>query len=217
SIIIHFSFILAEKLIPTDVLFTVEQAPNSVQVDIVEEILPKPKPLVKPEKIVKEPVIEEKVIKEPQETIQKEEKVEIVEPEEVIVTEEKVSREVVERVEAAKPKEEINPVQEEILQQEVSLEGVIIEPQELEFINKDPKYPRLAQKRGWEGNVLLKVLVSEKGFVDDIEMLESSGYDLLDKRALEELRKWRFVPTKQAGITISRWKEITVEFKLEDE
>ena len=68
---------------------------------------------------------------------------------------------------------------------------------------------------GYEGLVMLKVLVDENGRVDDLEVLQSSGYAILDKAALSSVRKWMFVPGTEGGKKKKMWVKIPIRFELE--
>lgn len=57
-----------------------------------------------------------------------------------------------------------------------------------------PVYPLLARRRGEQGKVLLRVSLSDTGTVKTILVEESSGYDTLDKAALQAVGQWRFSP-----------------------
>jgi TonB family protein len=59
---------------------------------------------------------------------------------------------------------------------------------------KDPIYPRLAIKRELQGNVTVKVSVTAEGNPSNIEILKSSGHDLLDRAAIDAMSGWRFLP-----------------------
>ncbi|MEQ6341255.1 MAG: energy transducer TonB [Gammaproteobacteria bacterium] len=50
------------------------------------------------------------------------------------------------------------------------------------------KYPVLAKRNGWEGQVLLKVILGGDGRLIRAEVQESSGHEALDQSALETLR-----------------------------
>ncbi len=50
------------------------------------------------------------------------------------------------------------------------------------------KYPLLAKRNGWEGQVLLKVVLGGDGRLIRAEVQESSGHEALDQGALETLR-----------------------------
>jgi protein TonB len=50
-------------------------------------------------------------------------------------------------------------------------------------------YPHLAQRRGWEGTVLLSVTVNHNGAIERIQVTRSSGYDILDGSAVDSLRR----------------------------
>ena len=68
---------------------------------------------------------------------------------------------------------------------------------------------------GEQGKVLLRVLVNEQGLPEQIELKESSGFDRLDKAALNAVQRWRFVPGKRNGVPESMWNIVPVNFVLE--
>jgi protein TonB len=75
-------------------------------------------------------------------------------------------------------------------------------------------YPRIARRRGWEGTVILKVLVGVDGKVEDLQILESSGHGILDNAAKDSVRGWRFEPWKRGDESIEMWGKVIVSFKL---
>lgn len=50
-------------------------------------------------------------------------------------------------------------------------------------------YPRIARKMGWQGRVLISFVICRDGSVKDIRIVESSGFNALDKNAVEVIRK----------------------------
>ena len=80
--------------------------------------------------------------------------------------------------------------------------------------NPTPSYPRKARRMGYEGIVMLKVLVDENGRVGDLMLLESSGYPILDRTALASVRKWRFEPGTEGGIKKKMWVRVPIRFRL---
>jgi protein TonB len=58
-----------------------------------------------------------------------------------------------------------------------------------EDIQKNITYPRLARKMGWEGNVVVSFVICEDGTVINIKIVKSSGFALLDKNAVESIKK----------------------------
>ena len=50
-------------------------------------------------------------------------------------------------------------------------------------------YPRIARKMGWQGKVLISFVICKDGSVKDIRIVESSGFNALDKNAVEAIRK----------------------------
>ncbi|MEM7007942.1 MAG: energy transducer TonB [Thermodesulfobacteriota bacterium] len=82
--------------------------------------------------------------------------------------------------------------------------------------NPKPYYPRSARKRGYEGEVKLKVLVLADGRVGDIEVLRPSGHQILDDSALDAVKNWIFVPGKENGKEISSWVTVPITFQLKN-
>ncbi|MGV2289389.1 energy transducer TonB [Trinickia sp. YCB016] len=80
--------------------------------------------------------------------------------------------------------------------------------------NPPPAYPEIAQRRAWEGAVLLKVHVLANGKPDHIEVVSSSGHPPLDEAAQEAVNGWRFIPAKRAAQAVDGWVQVPIEFKL---
>jgi len=81
--------------------------------------------------------------------------------------------------------------------------------------NPRPAYPELAQRRGWEGEVLLRVRVSADGRPVAVSVQKSSGRDLLDTAAVEAVRSWSFVPAHQGSQAIVGWVTVPIVFHLQ--
>lgn len=53
-------------------------------------------------------------------------------------------------------------------------------------------YPEVARRQGWEGTVTLRLIINANGRLETTEVIQSSGYSVLDKEAARMLRKARF-------------------------
>lgn len=62
----------------------------------------------------------------------------------------------------------------------------------IKYGNRLPKYPREAIDNGWQGTVLLKLSLDSKGHVSKTDIIESSGFYLLDMAAKEASLFWSF-------------------------
>ena len=80
--------------------------------------------------------------------------------------------------------------------------------------NPAPEYPQMAQRRGWEGTVLLRVEVLPSGKPGQIQIQKSSGRDALDAAALAAVKRWSFVPAKQGDVPQAGWVSVPIDFKL---
>src|SRR5690606_31137464 len=80
--------------------------------------------------------------------------------------------------------------------------------------NPAPEYPSLAQRRGWEGTVLLRVRVLASGKPAEILIHKSSGRDALDQAALRAVKRWSFVPAKRGDVAQEGWVTVPLDFRL---
>lgn len=78
-----------------------------------------------------------------------------------------------------------------------------------------PRYPDSARRQGIEGTVSLKVRVTERGAVEEVQVEQSAGYPDLDRAAVEAVRRWRFSPARQGNRPMAVWVLIPVTFRLE--
>lgn len=83
--------------------------------------------------------------------------------------------------------------------------------------NPPPEYPVAARRRGYEGLVVLSVTVGTDGSARKVEVTSSSGYDLLDRSALDAVRAWRFDPATRRGVPVVMTVEVPVRFELRAE
>ena len=72
----------------------------------------------------------------------------------------------------------------------------------------EPKYPKLAIKKGYEGTLKLKITISKNGTVKDVLIKESTGYNILDKSGIEAAKNSKFYP-------LSKETNLDVEYRLE--
>lgn len=81
---------------------------------------------------------------------------------------------------------------------------------------KYKQYPRLAQMRGWQGTVKVELHIDAAGNIRSSSVIESSNYEVLDKQALEMVRKATPLPQPPEAL---RGREFTIivpiNFRLE--
>ena len=73
----------------------------------------------------------------------------------------------------------------------------------------------MARKRGYEGTVIVRALVSLDGFVNEVRLDESSGYETLDGAALQTVQRWAFEPAVRGTETVEMWVRIPLRFNLD--
>ena len=81
--------------------------------------------------------------------------------------------------------------------------------------NPAPNYPPASRRAGEQGKVIVRVLIGTDGTAKEAELRQSSGFDRLDRAALETVRKWRYVPGKRNGVPETMWFNVPINFVLE--
>jgi TonB family protein len=79
-----------------------------------------------------------------------------------------------------------------------------------------PEYPHHARKEGQQGTVVLRVLVDQEGKSKSLEVSHSSGFEALDKAAMETVRRWRFHSARYGEKRVEMWVKIPIVFRLAD-
>ena len=80
--------------------------------------------------------------------------------------------------------------------------------------NPSPEYPLIARRRGFQGTVVLEVMVDRNGRVGDLKVFKSSGYKVLDRAASASVREWMFKPAIKGNEKIEMWVRVPVCFQL---
>lgn len=75
-------------------------------------------------------------------------------------------------------------------------------------LNQYFTYPKLAIKQNWQGKVLLSLRVTSTGQIKNIQINDSSGYDILDQAAINSLSKVEHLPE------ISSWLPFDIDLKF---
>ncbi len=76
------------------------------------------------------------------------------------------------------------------------------------------EYPLSAQLDKIEGEVLVGVFVNAEGYPDEVKLLESSGYAVLDSAAQKFAQSLTFNPAIVDNQTISSWSKLVLRYKL---
>lgn len=95
--------------------------------------------------------------------------------------------------------------------------GAATQAQPLGVLNPAPVYPALARKQGWEGTVIMRVLVQADGLPYQVVVEKSSGHKVLDSAASETIQRWKFQPAGRGARAYDSWITIPVRFALVDE
>ena len=80
--------------------------------------------------------------------------------------------------------------------------------------NPPPGYPRIARRKGYEGTVVLEVLVNPEGKVADSRIFRSCGHSVLDKAAMKSIRNWLFEPGMRGDKKVEMWVKVPIRFQL---
>jgi protein TonB len=92
--------------------------------------------------------------------------------------------------------------------------GVVLPSTSAAYLNNPPPvYPRMSERLGEQGVVRLRVLVGTDGLPQQVELETSSGYDRLDRAALDAVKRWRFVPGRRGDTPETMWVRVPIDFR----
>lgn len=119
-----------------------------------------------------------------------------------------------------KPEEKTEETAEEIseenqMTQAKSSSPMLVERPTFKVRPSQPKYPRMAKRKGMEGTVLIEVWLDEEGHQTHRSLLKSSGFELLDGAAMDAVKKWRFNGHEENGVALAHRVRIPVRFNLD--
>ncbi len=75
------------------------------------------------------------------------------------------------------------------------------------------RYPARLWRDGVEGEVVLRIHVTEHGQVDSVELQVSSGHGTLDTIAMSGARQLDFHPARDGDQAVAVWAELPVRFE----
>jgi periplasmic protein TonB len=85
-------------------------------------------------------------------------------------------------------------------------------------IEKHKNYPRIAQIRGWQGDVIVELLLDGNGRLKLKKVIQSSGYEALDKQALEMAEQASPFPAPPEALRGNNFSiKVPIPFKLESQ
>jgi protein TonB len=79
---------------------------------------------------------------------------------------------------------------------------------------KPPKYPIESLRKKEQGTVTLRLTIGANGYVSDISVSRSSGFDRLDAAALRAVRGWRWRPMIRNGQPVEVSGYMPIPFML---
>lgn len=199
-----------EQPTPEPMIETPPEPEVVVEPEPIIEPKPEPKPIEKPK-----PVEKPKPIEKPQPKVEPVQKAEPL-PE---VTEVVEVQQTVKPIENHPPKSEPVPVQPQFSDHD-------IEEAEKRYLGElsaaltryaQDTYPRMAQRRNWQGQVKVEFTLLANGDIINVRLIDSSGRSLLDDAALSifsEKLKNRFKPFPEQ-INRREWTHsVPIEYKL---
>jgi periplasmic protein TonB len=80
----------------------------------------------------------------------------------------------------------------------------------------DPQYPWQALRRRLQGVVQILVEVDSSGKVVNARVAQTSGHGILDRAALDAVKKWTFLPALKDGVAVPGAAVIPIRFHFKD-
>ncbi len=83
------------------------------------------------------------------------------------------------------------------------------------MLERNKEYPLGARRNSWEGTVKLRFVVSRRGTIEDINVIGSSGFSILDEAAERTVRRIGKFPSIPKELTMNRLSlDVPLVFKL---
>jgi protein TonB len=80
------------------------------------------------------------------------------------------------------------------------------------IVQRHINYPPIARRMGWEGRALIGFVLEPNGDIRDLKVLKSCGYEVLDKEALDAIRRsYKDFPKPPVSVMV----KLPVNFRLE--
>ena len=80
------------------------------------------------------------------------------------------------------------------------------------IVQRRINYPPIARRMGWEGRVLIGFVLEPNGDIRDLKVLKSCGYEVLDKEALDAIRRsYKDFPKPPVSVVV----KLPITFRLE--
>ncbi len=85
------------------------------------------------------------------------------------------------------------------------------------MVQIQPQYPIDAARNGKEGWVVVKYDIDNKGMVVNAEVIDADPKRTFDKAALRAIKKWKYKPKTEEGITVAQNnQQVKLDFKLDN-
>ncbi|UUM33066.1 energy transducer TonB [Vibrio japonicus] len=201
--------------------FTTQPTPKAVETPPTEQ--PAEKPVTPPpvkEKVVKQeepkpvkkkakPVEKKKPVKKQEQPKVKPQKA-VEQPKAKQVTQEKPAE-----THKPEPEKQATDPKPAVSNKGASAQPVLVQKPSFLTNPTPPNYPRLARKRGIEGVAVYEVWLDKNGKQVKQVLMNSSGTKILDKAALDAIKKWKFSPHTVDGVRMAHRVQIPIRFKLD--
>lgn len=90
--------------------------------------------------------------------------------------------------------------------------GAFTQPVPLAGSTPSPRYPARALQRGESGTVLVQARIGPDGVPTSVTVARGSGSRVLDRAAVDAVRRWRFQPALQDGRPAVGTVNVPIEF-----
>ncbi len=95
-------------------------------------------------------------------------------------------------------------------------DGLAMTGLSIQAYNDPPEYPEEARRKRWQGTVKLQMIVNAAGHVQDVKVVQSSGYALLDESAVRKFSTYVLSPYRENGVAMDVQITTPVVFQLRD-
>jgi protein TonB len=80
----------------------------------------------------------------------------------------------------------------------------------------DIQYPNASRRLNEQGLVVVAVYMDTEGLPQQVQVVQSSGFERLDRAAVKGVKRARFRPYTENGLPLAGWARIPIPFELEN-
>jgi protein TonB len=93
-------------------------------------------------------------------------------------------------------------------------DGTFVRPRPIRGRTGNQRYPAGAAAAGESGRATVKICITARGMIENVVIVESTGFERLDNDALDVARQYRFRPAPRNGKAIPVCMPYSINYRI---